>query len=168
VTNEGGAWNMIEISPTETVGDFNPALAAGPDGTIHLVWNGDVPCGTSRCAEVFYTMLTDEGFAKEVNLSNTASSEEKRPDIALDQWGRALVTYQAEGNERDVIAFTWASRALTFSPPIAVDQSATGVDDRSPTVSVDPDSGLPSIAFERLFNGSDPLNVDIFRAHLDL
>jgi Neuraminidase (sialidase) len=96
VSNDGGkTWSKpLDVSNTPGVSS-DPAIAAGPDGRVAVIW-----CDTTageKSPDVWVNVSTDGGksFGKPQDLSNTPGIS-RQPDIAIAQ-GRLFAVWEEEG-----------------------------------------------------------------------
>jgi hypothetical protein len=160
VTDRSGTWNDDTLAGT-TSGVLSPDLVAGGDGAVHLAWIQNTPCGADQCSDVYYAGTTENVFGTPVNVTDSANLDERQPTVGVDAWGRVLVLSQVRTDgvaglylaiSEDGEVFTPSTR---ISPPGAVD------DYQTPRALAFSAEGYPSFAYERVVDGSDPLNIDI-------
>jgi hypothetical protein len=138
-----GGWGSGWINDTVTevlgVDCRDPAMATGPGGVLHAVFQCNVAIGGWG---IFYTSSTDGGetWLPQRGAANTAD-DETDPDIAVSpDDGRIFVVYErliAPGN-RNIWA-TWSDDGVTWNAQAVV--TFTG-DDVNPSVAVEHNQGL--------------------------
>lgn len=103
------------VNVSRTPGDsLVPAVAVGPDGTIHVVWHE----ASADRFEVLYSRSTDGGatFAPAVTVSGVG--EAQVPAIAVDGDGVISVVWEGGGGDTRAILFSRSTDGgATFSPP---------------------------------------------------
>jgi hypothetical protein len=164
VTDAGGSWSSQALSLGLGLSDFGPSLATAPDGTVHLVWTTDEACGANACAEVYHARLTANGIDAPVSVSDDPARDDLAPALAIDATGRVLVAWHGDED----VHFAWSADGSVFSSPRNMTPDSPDTTDRFPqSFAFDRDTGLPSLMFERVIAGTQPLNVEIFRARLE-
>jgi len=161
-TNANGSWTSSPLLLTETLRDFSPTLAAGPGGDVHLSWSGETVCPDRNCRKIFYAKRSASGFGDFTSLSADVEGRAIGPAVAVDANGRPLVAFHSNDGDDADLFLTWADANGNFATPRNITNSPT-TNEQGITLTVDPMSGWPIMMFERVFSGTDPLNVDIFR-----
>lgn len=137
--DRGSTWTEPQnISNTPLGSDF-PALAAGRDGTLWLVWEelsitptgGEIVFATSRDRGVTWSPMT--------NLSNTRASS-SRPAITVGASGRVSVAW-LEGGDR-VFLTRSEDRGASWSPPTDIAAGHAPNRTRAPALLEAPDGTL--------------------------
>jgi hypothetical protein len=165
-TNKGGSWSKVSIAATDR-DDINPNIAAGPDG-VHVAWTSVTKCQNDpakSCGDIVRAPVVDGKPGSEQNLTNTPSLGEGKARVAIDAAGSIHIAYSAfnAAGWGDVIV-TRIAKDGTASAPLNVTPGTENDDDVVSDLQIDAATGLPQVVYEHSFKGSDPLNLDIFRA----
>lgn len=73
--------------------DDGPALAAAPDGRVHIVWPTVIP-GAEPTGAIFYSMRRDDGtFAPRTRIPTLGSPKPSHPQVVADGTGRVVVAW---------------------------------------------------------------------------
>ncbi len=134
----GSGWIYDTITEALAVDCRDPAIATGPGGVLHAVFQCNVVIGWG----IFYTTSTDGGetWSLQVGAANTAD-DETDPDIAVSpDNGRIFVVYErlvAAGN-RDIWS-TWSDDGVAWNQ-VSV-ESFPG-EDVNPSVTIEHNQGL--------------------------
>ena len=162
-TDRSGDWDTNELAGV-TSSVLSPNMGSGPDG-VGLVWIQHAPCGADDCDEVFYAATnSDEVFGTPIQVTDTANLNERMPAVGIDPWGRVLVLAQARLDNVARLYLSLAEDGETFGEAERI--SPDGVDDYQTPNSIGFDAGgNPSFVLEVVEDGSDPLNIEIHRAH---
>ncbi len=159
-TDRSGDWDDDTLSGT-TTGILSPSMAAGADGNVHLVWIQDSDCGATACDDVFYASTTDHVFGTPVQVTDTANLDERFPSVGMDAWGRVLVFSQARIDGQAILYMSVSEDGQTFAPSVRISPQDTLDDYQNPQAVLFSPEGYPSFAYERVVDGSDPLNIEI-------
>ena len=159
-TDRSGSWDADTLSGT-TTGLLSPALSAGADGNVHLVWIQDSQCGATACDDVYYATTTDHVFGTPVQVTDTANLDERFPAVGMDEWGRVVVFSQARIDGQAILYMNVSEDGQSFSPSVRISPQGTLDDYQNPHDVLFSPEGFPSFAYERVVDGSDPLNIDI-------
>jgi hypothetical protein len=116
--------------------DDGPALAAGEDGTIHLVWP-TVLDGTEPQGALFYASIRDGApLSRPTRIPTLGGQKAMHPHVALDGSGRVIVAWDEYVAERRVAALREIEigETVTFGPIVTLGETAAyptlaGVDD---------------------------------------
>jgi hypothetical protein len=136
---KNGDWGRLERLSSAPEGDFNQQVKRGPDGTIHLVWQG-FRAGQS---DIFYLSFDGSRWSQPVKVS-TSDRNDWAPSIAVGKDGAVWVAWDSyESGNYDVLL-----RPITDGKPGAIRQVAASERfEARPTVAVDGD-GRIWVAFE--------------------
>jgi hypothetical protein len=98
---DGKTWSSEEQLTTSPFPDIFHRMIAARDGTIYLVWMGyrAGPKGGTPQSDILMRVLSGDGWAAEINLSQS-DSDDWEPAVAADSSGRAWITwdsYRSEG-----------------------------------------------------------------------
>jgi len=162
-TDRSGDWDTDELAGI-TSSVLSPNMGSGPDG-VGLVWIQHAPCGEEECDEVFYAGTnSDEVFGTPIQVTDTANLNERMPAVGIDPWGRVLVLAQARLDNVARLYLSVAEDGESFADAERI--SPDGDDDYQTPNSIGFDEdGNPSFVLEVVEDGSDPLNIEIHRAH---
>jgi hypothetical protein len=102
--------------------DDGPALAAGADQSVHVVWPTVIPGDTSTGA-IFYAALTGDGaFSTRTRVPSLGGPKPSHPQVVVDRSGRVLVAWDESANGIRTAAYVAAHRgedgAMRFSAPV--------------------------------------------------
>ena len=92
---DGGVSFSVNRRVNNDVGEgdqFDPAIAIGPDGTLHLAWqDGRNAIGY----DIYYAISTDGGvtFSTNVRVNDETLGDQVDPDIGVDSTGRVHVAW---------------------------------------------------------------------------
>ena len=161
-TDRSGEWDSEELAGVGG-GVLTTDLVSGPDG-VHAVWVQDVACGGDTCDEVFYASTTDDVFGTPIQVTDTANLDERHPTVGVDPWGRVVVMAQARVDNVVSLRMSVAENGRDFAEAVRISPEGTLDDYQAPANLVFDDSGYPSFVLEVGFDGSDPLNFDIYVA----
>lgn len=159
-TDRSGDWDADPLAGT-TSGLLSPALTAGPQGNVHLVWIQDSECGADACDDVYYASTTDDVFGTPIQVTETANLDERQPTVGVDAWGRVLVFSQARIDGQAILYMSVSEDGQTFAPSVRISPQGTADDYQNPKDVLLSAEGYPSFAYERVVDGSDPLNIEI-------
>jgi hypothetical protein len=136
---KNGDWGRLERLSSAPEGDFNQQVKRGPDGTIHLVWQG-FRAGQS---DIFYLSFDGSRWSQPVKVS-TSDRNDWAASIAVGKDGAVWVAWDSyESGNYDVLL-----RPITDGKPGAIRQVAASERfEARPTVAVDGD-GRIWVAFE--------------------
>jgi hypothetical protein len=106
--------------------DDGPALAAGPDGTFHLIWptvlDGPEPQGA-----LFYASTTDgASLTRPVRIATLGGSKPMHPQVAVDPDGRVVLAWDEYVGDHRVAALREikTSGGIAFGPIVTLDETA--------------------------------------------
>lgn len=122
-TDETAGW---EASPF--ILGQSPALAAGPDGTVHLVFVADDGTGN---LEVYYSRYTDAGWSAPTNVSHT-SGPSTAPDVAVASDGTVHFVWSDTTPGEPTLYHGWRLGSQRGAAPV-LDARGT-----APAVAIDP------------------------------
>jgi BNR repeat-containing family member len=122
-TDGGKGWSKaVDVSHTAGVSS-DPALATGPDNSIHMVWT-DTTSGETH-PDIYYGVSTDSGknWSKAKDISNTPGVSSD-PTIAVSADGAVHVAWKdtSSGPTNPDIYYTWKSTG-SWNKPIDVSNS---------------------------------------------
>jgi hypothetical protein len=158
-----------------------PAVAAGGDGAVHVVWQDrdwpDAPL------EVYYSRRDGGEWSLPENLSDSAEQASIIASVAVDQTGQAHVGWQEKADGRYAIYYAWGrvgfwsipdrlsgGEAEAYLPSLAVSRNSTvyaGWDES--TLALYRQRGLADVNWSRPVEvTSDPLGVVDLRLAVDL
>ena len=167
VPEPAGGWGSgwIDDTVTEALGVNcrDPAIATGPGGVLHAVFQCNVAVGGWG---IFYTTSIDGGetWSLQVGAANTAD-DETDPDIAVSpDNGRIFVVYErlvAAGN-RDIWS-TWSDDGIAWNP---VNVESYPGEDVNPSVTIEHNQGLLYYVYVALeaHVDTDNRNVLVYRS----
>lgn len=163
-TDESGSWRSELLFGGVLA--MLPSVTADADGELHLVWRSDVACATGSCGELFYSRRSAGAFSDPVIVGNTPDVFDISAAVGVDSFGRVIIAYSSKVTADDSDIFlSWSEDGTSFSGSRNI-TNTPGSSEQSPRITFDPRDSAPSITFETVFRGSEPLNVDIFRAKL--
>ena len=91
--------------------DDGPALAAGPDERVHIVWPTVIP-GTEPVGALFYSTLGASGtFASRTRIPTLGSPKPSHPQVVVDGSGRMVVAWDESWGGVRTAAYSVAERA---------------------------------------------------------
>ena len=91
--------------------DDGPALAAGPDERVHIVWPTVIP-GTEPVGALFYSTLGASGtFAPRTCIPTLGSPKPSHPQVVVDGSGRMVVAWDESLGGVRTAAYSVAERA---------------------------------------------------------
>ncbi len=91
--------------------DDGPALAAGPDERVHIVWPTVIP-GTEPVGALFYSTLGASGtFAPRTRIPTLGSPKPSHPQVVVDGSGRMVVAWDESLGGVRTAAYSVAERA---------------------------------------------------------
>lgn len=101
--------------------DDGPALAAGSDTRVHIVWPTVIP-GAEPVGAIFYSALTESGsFTPRTRIPTLGSPKPSHPQIVVDGAGRLVVAWDESLAGVRTAAYSVAERApdgtMRFSAP---------------------------------------------------
>lgn len=111
--------------------DDGPALAAGPDQRVHIVWPTVIP-GAEPMGALFYSIMGPSGsFAPRTRIPTLGSPKPSHPQVVVDGVGRTVVAWDeslggvrtaaysmAEGAAHGTVRFGPATRLATEGPTL--------------------------------------------------
>lgn len=99
-TAQAGTLTRTVLDDGATVSLYNPSVALGADGTLHVVAQGrDAATLTDTSVEIYYLSYSSGGTVRAATQINTAdATEEGRAKLALTADGKVVVTW-AGNNE---------------------------------------------------------------------
>ena len=139
------AWQVSADDDEQALYDRQPRLAAGPDGTLWLVWTGHQD-GVDD--EIYYSRWTGTRWTPEALVSTDDDALDVGPALAFDAGGRPWVAWKAQvddGSEPrlrilvshwDTARAAWTPEALASSP------LASDVDETLPALALAGDGRL--------------------------
>lgn len=158
-SDRSGEWDTDTLAGT-TTGLLSPAMAPGEDGNVHLTWIQDRRCGADLCDDVYYASTANNVFSGPIQVTGTANFQERTPSVGVDRWGRVLVFSQARVDGQAGLYLSISEDGETFGEPTLI--SPPTLDDyQGPSRVLFSDEGYPSVAYERVVDSSDPLNIDV-------
>ncbi|MGI5865259.1 MAG: hypothetical protein ACOX6T_24835 [Myxococcales bacterium] len=170
-TDASGTW-QLETWSTPDRDDTNPKIAAGPDGSVSVVWLGSPPCATASgtCGEIFLRTIREGVPGPEINATNTGDISESAPAFTVDPFGRPIVAFHVMNAQRYADIFvTWADDGVTFAEPRLLTPGTEAQDDWMPwSIAIHPETGLPHVLYTTILGGTNPLNSEIMHARLEL
>jgi hypothetical protein len=124
-----GRWGHLERLAAGPGGDLDQAVARGPDGTLHLVWQS-FRTGTS---DILYTTFNGEGWSAPIRVS-PSDGNDWAPAVAVDSNGTAWVAWDSyDRGSYDVLL-----RPITAGIPGEITEVAASPRfEARPTVAVD-------------------------------
>lgn len=162
MTNAGGSWSAIEIPLGASGAPSLADISIDPAGGVHLAWSGRTDCPElgegETCARVFYSR--DLGVP--VVISRAPEAVGYHPVIAADDRGRPLIAYHHNTDGSSRVYVSHSDDGITFAPPRALGDGANR-EWMPGRLMFGPDR-RPHLMFERMIEGSDPLDVDIIWA----
>lgn len=163
-TDASGAWEQELLFDGALA--MLPSLAADAAGDLHLVWRSDVSCPTGSCGEIFYSRRSPAGFSDPVVVGTTPDMFDISAAVGVDEFGRVVIAFSSKVTADDSDIFiAWSKDGTEFSGVRNITNTPDS-SEQSPRLTFDPTDKTPSITFETVFRGSEPLNVDIYRAKL--
>jgi hypothetical protein len=134
-----GDWGRMERLSSAPEGDFNQQVARGPDGTIHLVWQGF----RSGQSDIFYLRFDGAQWSQPIRVS-TSERNDWAPSIAVGSDGVVWIAWDSyETGSYDVLL-----RPIENGAPGAIREVAASERyEARPTVAVDGD-GRVWVAYE--------------------
>ena len=101
--------------------DDGPALAAGADRRVHIVWPTVIP-GAEPLGALFYSALRDDGtFAPRTRIPTLGSPKPSHPQVVVDEAGRLVVAWDESLAGVRTAAYSVGIRqadgAVQFGPP---------------------------------------------------
>lgn len=160
--DKGGdfAFQTADLGASTVPREFD--LALGPDGRVHLVWVGTVDCGGASCADVLYS----RDLGPPISVTNDPQEGGRRPRLAVDRQGRAIVVYHRENTDeadllwtyRDGNGFVRSQQVLPTEPGIKhwLDGG----------LAIDPRTGSVHTVFVRTDAAATPANADVLEGVL--
>jgi hypothetical protein len=146
------AWTSPEHMPPAVFEDSDhPAIAVGPDGTVHMVWidrSGTHNSGSDW--DVFYRAYvpslgwTDLGWSATRLISTTSTGDSFYPDVAVDSAGSVHIVwddytdYQGSGTDSDIF-YRRYDRGSGWSDVEVISYGTTDSILSYPSIGVDPD-----------------------------
>jgi hypothetical protein len=134
-----GQWGRLERLTSAPEGDFSQSVARGPDGSLHVAWQG-FRKGTS---DILYMRYSGGAWSQPVEVS-ASKANDWAPSLAVAGDGTAWVAWDSyEAGSYDV-----SLRPIVDGVPGAIRQvAATGLFEARPSVAVDGD-GRVWVAYE--------------------
>ncbi|MEO0079647.1 MAG: T9SS type A sorting domain-containing protein [candidate division WOR-3 bacterium] len=157
-----GVWQDVEL-----VSDFanpwtqsSPCVAAGPNGTWHVVWHGRQ--GIQTYQAVYHRLRTPEGWSGIWAVSGAVEHQQENPSVACRQGNECHVVWEGMTDlspaTRQVL-YAYRSSAGYWSLPQQLTNRTQG-DIRRPSIATDPDSGLHLV-----WHDASSGNLDVFYLH---
>lgn len=163
-TNETGQWQDELLFDGAQA--LRPSLTTDVEGDLHLVWRSDVSCPTGSCGEIFYSRRGPAGFSDPVVVGDTPDVFDISAAVGVDSYGRVVIAFSSKITADDSDIFiAWSEDGSSFSGARNITNTPEA-SEQSPRLTFDPVDSTPSVTFETVFRGSEPLNVDIYRAKL--
>lgn len=170
-TNAFGSWKVVNVTSSAGTDDVSPSLALGPDGeSLHLAWTSTGPCGSGSCTRVLYAQGSKNGFGAPKPVSGDTDEPAFDPKLAVDPYGRPILAFfrRSPENYMDVFATFSENGGATFAAPENLTKTPDADEWFTYSMVIHPETGLPHFSFTKIFAATDPLNTEVFRAHLTL
>jgi hypothetical protein len=159
LTNRSGSF----VRQSAAIGGVprRPAIALGPESSVHLVWSAEGDCDGITCRDVFYSRQLGPA------ISVTGGSQDggDTAKLVVFDSGHVIVAFQRTGGDSDLY-WTYANPGAGF---VRVQSATPGTRDTIEyfigQLTLDP-GGFPHMVFIRDFRSADPIEADVFRAVL--
>jgi hypothetical protein len=118
---DGKAWSAEQQVTSNPLPDNFHRLAAGPDGSLYLVWMGFRPGAKPGApqSDILMRVLSEGRWGDEVNLSQS-SDNDWEPSIGVDSSGRAWVAWDSyRAGTYDILLRSYSKNSLGAIQPIS-------------------------------------------------
>ena len=126
----GGAWGArtsISARPGVSAQSYTPRFAAGPDGSLRVIWNEVDPnntvCEGRGCRDVWYREWSPAtGWSPQLVQLFSPPGETTGYNIAVGPDGDSYITFDDDSNRpsKDVTTYYMHGRGTNFTAPVAV------------------------------------------------
>lgn len=143
----GNRWSKPAVVPQGSARDpYEPALAAGPDGTLWLAWVGEAVTGDD---EIFASQWNGRAWSLPQQVSTPDEQEglyDRQPQLAVGRDGAPWLVWigHQAGPDDEVYASHWTGRGWTPEQRVSDEDSSLDV---SPSLALDA-AGRPWVAWK--------------------